>query len=141
MRSATTRTTTTLAMLLAGSLVGAGVAAAADRADRVPAAVPAGAPVSCIPLTAIRETQVRDDRTIDFVMRGRRPPAYRVVLPYACPEFGFERRFAYTTSLSQLCSSDIITVLRTGPLMRGASCGLAPFQPVTLDRDRRPTGR
>ena len=115
----------------------AGTAAAGLRADdRVPVAVPAGKPVSCIPLSSIRETRVRDDRTIDFVMRGRSPEAYRVTLPQGCPELGFEQRFGYATSLSQLCSTDIITVLRQAPLMRGASCGLAPFQPVTLPRRR-----
>jgi hypothetical protein len=67
---------------------------------------------------------------IDFVASGGR--AWRVTLPQGCPGLGFERRFAYETSLSQLCSTDIITVFTTAPVMRGASCGLAPFQPVTL---------
>ena len=107
-------------------------ASARDRPDRIPVATSAGAPVSCIPLAGIRSSEVRDDRTIDFVMRGNRPPAYRVVLPQSCPDLGFERRFSYATSLSQLCSTDIITVFSTAPVMRGASCGLAPFQPVTL---------
>jgi hypothetical protein len=121
------------ALLIIG-LAGAG--AARDRADRAPPATPAGPPVSCIPLSSIRSTAVRDDRTIDFMMRGNRPPTYRVVLPQACPDLGFEQRFAYATSLSQLCSSDIITVFSTAPVMRGASCGLAPFQPITLVRRR-----
>lgn len=108
------------------------IAAAAPAADRraPPAATPTGKPVSCISLSAIRETRVRDDRTIDFVMRGR--GIYRNVLPYACPSLGFEERFGYATSLSQLCSTDIITVLRTPPITAGASCGLGQFQPVTL---------
>ena len=109
-----------------------GVAVARDHADKVPVATPAGPPVSCVPLAAIRETRVRDDRTIDFFMRGGRSPVYRVTLPEGCPDLGFEQRFAYETSLSQLCSTDIITVLHTAPIQRGASCGLAPFQPVTL---------
>ena len=112
-------------------------AAAAARSDDGPVATPAGKPVSCILLASIRSSEVRDDRTIDFVVRGNRPPAYRVVLPQACPQLGFERRFAYETSLSQLCSTDIITVFSTAPVMRGASCGLAPFQPVTLARSHR----
>ncbi|WP_174291787.1 hypothetical protein [Sphingomonas bacterium] len=107
-------------------------AAGLSSRDRVPEAVPSGPAVHCIPLTSIRETQVRDDRTIDFITRARSPGAYRVTLPYACPELGFERRFAYETSLSELCSTDIITVLHEAPLTRGASCGLASFQPVTL---------
>ncbi len=104
-------------------------APAADR-NRVPDATPAGEPQSCIPLQQIRESRVRDDRTIDFTMTGKR--VYRNVLPAACPSLGFEQRFSYATSLSQLCSTDIITVLYTAPVMRGASCGLGQFQPVTL---------
>jgi hypothetical protein len=109
--------------LLAASAVSA-------RKQGVPVATPAGKPQSCIPLAQIRETRVRDDRTIDFIMSGRR--AYRNVLPNSCPQLGFEEAFSYSTSLSQLCSSDIITVLqKSTPLMRGASCGLGQFQPVT----------
>ena len=102
--------------------------------DRVPAATPAGEARSCIPITGIRESRVRSDQVIDFVMRGRE--VYRVTLPQGCPRLGFEERFSYATSLSQLCSTDIITVLtQSGPgLQRGASCGLSPFQPVTLGR-------
>ena len=113
-----------------------GLAAVAPARDRVPAATPAGEPVSCLPISQLRESRVRDDRTIDFFTAGRR--VYRVTLPQSCPELGFEQRFAYQTSLSQLCSTDIITVLReSGGLSRGASCGLAPFQPVTLASTRR----
>ena len=104
--------------------------AAAPARDRVPEATPTGKPLSCVPLQRLRESRVRDDRTIDFVTSGRQ--GYRVVLPDACPQLGFEKRFTYATSLSELCSSDIITVLQEPGLMRGASCGLAPFQPVTF---------
>ena len=111
------------------------LAAAAPAADRrqPPEATPTGKPVSCIPLTQIRETQVRDDSTIDFIMHGRNQ-VYRNTLPNSCPSLGFEQRFSYATSLSQLCSTDIITVLYTAPIMRGASCGLGQFQPVTLSK-------
>lgn len=106
-------------------------AGAAPAADRAPQATAAGKLESCIPLRGIRETKVRDDRTIDFIMSGKR--VYRNTLPGGgCPQLGFERRFSYATSLSQLCSTDIITVLTASPPMRGASCGLGQFQPVTL---------
>ena len=108
----------------------ASVAALAPAADRVPVAMPAGESRNCIPLAQIRRTAVRDDRTIDFFTGGGR--VYRNVLPSACPQLGFERRFAYGTSLGELCSTDMITVLFEAPLMRGASCGLGKFQPVTL---------
>jgi hypothetical protein len=112
--------------LLATLLVAAPCVAARD----VPAATPVGKPLGCIPLSRIRESRVRSDRVIDFVMRGR--DVYRVTLPAACPGLGSERRFAYTTALAQLCSGDIITVLYGSGPVRGASCGLAPFQPVQL---------
>ncbi len=106
------------------------IATGALTRDVVPPAIPAGKPVGCIPVVSIRETRVRDDRTIDFVMNGRK--VYRNTLPSSCPSLGFERRFTYATSLSQLCSTDIIAVLYDAPIMRGASCGLGKFQPVAL---------
>ena len=91
---------------------------------------PAGKPESCIPLHRIRETRVRSDSVIDFYTLGGK--VYRNTLPHSCPSLGFEEKFLYKTSLSQLCSTDIITVLRSGgDLMPGASCGLGQFQPVT----------
>ena len=114
--------------LLAGLALAVPAGAARDK-NAWKAATPSGAAVDCLQLTQIRETRVRDDQTIDFYTRGGK--VYRNVLPQSCPELGFEERFAYQTSLSQLCSVDIITVLRTAPLMRGASCGLGKFQPVT----------
>ncbi|NWK98221.1 hypothetical protein DM806_21650 [Sphingobium lactosutens] len=89
-----------------------------------------GEPADCIPIRSIQSTNVRDDQTIDFIMNGRK--IYRNTLPNSCPSLGFEKRFLYKTSLSQLCSVDIITVLwNSGPgLQPGASCGLGKFQPM-----------
>ena len=117
-------------LLLATVLAAITAPGAARDRDRIPAATPTGKPVSCIQLNQIRQSLVRSDRVIDFEVSGRR--YYRVTLPIACPELGFEQRFSYETSLSQLCSTDIITVLHSAPIMRGASCGLSEFQPVTL---------
>ena len=119
------------AVILAALAVLTTAAPAADRRGP-PMATPIGKPVSCIPLTQIRQSLVRDDRTIDFVMTGKR--VYRNTLPNACPSLGFEQRFSYATSLSQLCSTDIITVLYSAPIGRGPSCGLGEFQPVTLTK-------
>jgi len=107
----------------------AGPGAARDR-NAVPEATPDGPPVSCINLISIRQSHVRSDKVIDFEMSGGK--YYRNELPNACPQLGFEQRFSYQTSLSQLCSTDIITVLQDPPVMRGAGCGLGQFQPVTL---------
>jgi hypothetical protein len=90
---------------------------------------PSGKPEDCVQTSRIRETRVRDDKTIDFYMLGGQ--VYRNVLPQSCPQLGFEERFGYETSTGELCSVDIIHVLMSSPPMRGASCGLGQFQPVT----------
>ncbi len=123
-------------LLAAPMLTSAASGGAAQRRDGVPAATPNGEARTCIPLRSIRETRVRSDQVIDFVTTGR--GVYRVTLERPCPQLGFEERFSYATSLGQLCSQDIITVLTlTGGPTRGASCGLAPFQPVRLADRRR----
>jgi len=102
------------------------------HAANVPAATPTGPAVSCIPLAQIRESRVRDDWTIDFRMNGNQ--WYRNTLPNRCSSLGFQRAFSYSTSLSQLCNVDIITVFNNGGGPQGpmGSCGLGQFQPVTL---------
>lgn len=102
------------------------------RAD-LPAVRTTGAAVSCIPISTISESRVQDDWTIDFRSGVRQ--WYRVTLPQRCNSLGFYKTFRYRTSLSELCNTDIIEVIETGPSggMRGA-CGLAPFQPVELVR-------
>jgi hypothetical protein len=108
------------------------VASAATARDRKtpPEATLIGDAVSCVSLQSIRSTQVHGDSTIDFHMNGGK--VYRNTLPNSCPSLGFEERFLYKTSLSQLCSVDIITVLTSPGLSQGASCGLGKFQPVAL---------
>ena len=123
-----------LVLVVTASLLigGAGVAFAKRDRNIAPEAKEAGKALSCVPLRQIRETRVYGDQTIDFRMLGGK--TYRNKLPYSCPQLGFEERFSYKTSLSQLCSTDIITVLNTsgGDLNRGASCGLGEFQPVEI---------
>ena len=113
------------------SVVLAGIALPALAKETPDPYVPAnGAPIDCVQIQSIRSTSVRDDRTIDFIMNGKK--IYRNSLPSSCPSLGFEKRFSYRTSLSQLCSVDIITVLWNvgSGLQPGASCGLGKFQPM-----------
>ena len=107
----------------------ASVATARDR-NAIPDATAAGEAVNCVSLQSIRSTRVHGDSTIDFHMGGGK--VYRNTLPNSCPNLGFQESFLYKTSLSQLCSVDIITVLQSPGLSRGASCGLGKFQPVKL---------
>jgi hypothetical protein len=118
--------------LAAAILLTLALPAGAARPKWLPPATPAGPALNCIRLNDIRETRVRDDQTIDFYSRSGK--IYRNTLANRCPSLGFEERFSYATSLSQLCSVDIITVLQQtgGQLTRGASCGLGSFQPVTI---------
>jgi hypothetical protein len=90
--------------------------------------IPGAKPQSCVQLSAIRDTRVRDDNTIDFYMRDG--TIFRNTLPNRCPRLGFEEAFSYRTSIGQLCSVDIITVVPRGGGVPGVSCGLGPFTPV-----------
>ena len=114
-------------------LTGIGIAllaAGTAIAKPVPPATPSGKPIDCINTQDIRETRVRDDSIIDFYLNGGR--TYRNTLPFKCSGLGFNQGFAYQTSINRLCSVDIITVIQQGGgPMRGASCGLGKFQPVT----------
>lgn len=109
-----------------------------DRPRERPAASPAarvtGPAEDCVSVTQLRESRIRDDSTIDFIRGGNR--AWRVTLPNSCPGLRSNDAFTYSTSLTQLCSNDIIYVLQHtgGSLERGAGCGLGPFVPVELER-------
>ena len=95
-----------------------------------PKSVAAAATISCVELSRIREARVVDDRTIDFYVGNHE--VLRNTLPNGCPQLGFERAFTYSTSLSKLCSVDIITVItQGGGVHTGASCGLGAFVPYT----------
>ncbi len=107
--------------------------AASAPSSKVPEAKVVGEAVSCLHRNDYRETRVRDDRTIDFIGSGGR--AWRNTLPYTCSGLGFNEAFGYSTSISQLCSTDIIWVIEQGSeARRGASCGLGKFVPVELPK-------
>lgn len=127
-----------MALLAAGCAASSeSSASAAGPATPVPGyadgARPVGAKIDCIDTHQIRETIVRDDRTIDFRLTNGR--VVRNTLPNRCPQLGFEKAFSYATSINRLCSVDMITVLtRAGGLTPGMTCGLGDFQPVELAR-------
>jgi hypothetical protein len=107
-------------------------AASASARRTAPAAVAEGQPIDCVRTSMIDRTRVYGDSVIDFHMRDGR--VYRNTLPLSCPNLGFEERFAYKTSIGQLCSVDTITVLPTGGSIPGPTCGLGQFQPVKISR-------
>lgn len=87
----------------------------------------------CLPLTQINDTTVVDNKTILFKMNNGK--VYRNVLPYSCPGLGFNKSFAYKTSLSVLCDLDTITVLDSDNRL-GATCGLGKFEVYHPKKDK-----
>ena len=119
-----------LTLLSAVAGAGATDAPAATPEKQVSSDAPA---THCIRLYAIRSSKVIDGQTILFELSGNKTLVNR--LPRKCPGLGVEKRFLYKTSLNQLCSQDLITVLTS--FGRGATCGLGKFEeyvpPETLE--------
>lgn len=84
---------------------------------------------NCVSLNRISRTKVLDDRTVFFEMRGKKHYVNR--MDRKCPSLKREERFMYKTSIGQLCSIDIITVL-DGFGRSWASCGLGKFEEIEL---------
>ena len=95
---------------------------------RAPAVETLGEPVNCILTSRIRNTDVQDDYTIDFVMLGG--DVYRNTLPRRCPNLGFDEAFAYKNSTGQLCDIETIEVVNQSSAGRGPACSLGKFVPV-----------
>jgi hypothetical protein len=89
-----------------------------------------GEPKSCVRRSQIRSTNVIDNQTIDFKMRGG--DIYRNTLPHKCGGLGFEESFSYRTSVNQLCNVDIIRVLDStaGQIRERNACGLGKFHKI-----------
>jgi len=125
---------TAIAALTWALLAAAGAVVADDESgdgDRGDTAEVAAGAETCVPLQAIKRTEIVDDRTVLFYMRGGAVFVNR--LPRRCAGLKRADSFMYETSLSQLCNVDLITVLRRfGPgFSRGPSCGLGLFEPIT----------
>lgn len=89
-------------------------------------------PVDCVSTTRIRQTEIIDDRTILFYLRGGR--VYNNILDRDCPDLKREDRFAYEVRGGRLCSVDMIRVLpRIGGIGFGATCRLGDFHPITRE--------
>lgn len=109
----------------------------AERPAVSPAAEVVGKPVSCIPLARIQDTRIRDDWTIDFISSGNN--AWRNTLTSRCSGLKLYNAITYSTSLSELCNTDIVYVLETvgGRPQRGPACSLGQFVPVKLKKPER----
>ena len=90
-------------------------------------------PQRCIQLSRINNTEVVDEKTIAFYLRGGR--IYLNQLRRECRGLSDSKPFSYRTSTGRLCSVDSITVLENYGfgLTPGASCGLGMFVPIDED--------
>lgn len=88
-------------------------------------------PEDCIPASRIDSTEVIDDNTIVFHMRGR-DEVYVNYLPRRCPNLAREDRFTYRLRSTQLCSVETITVIEDFGFRPGFTCRLGDFYPVTV---------
>jgi hypothetical protein len=87
-------------------------------------------PVDCIIVSRIDKTDIIDDQTVLFFMRGNKQ-IYRNYLPRKCPGLEVEDRFGYQVHSSRLCKVDMLTVLpRIGI---PTTCRLGEFQPITRE--------
>ena len=87
-----------------------------------------GKPVSCVQLNQLGPSQTVD-RTAIIYGQGR--TLYLNRLPHGCPGLTHFTYPVVTTSLSQLCSADILTIVDQGTHMTMGSCGLGEFVPYT----------
>jgi hypothetical protein len=116
-----------VSLCAAALIAGAATSAADDKEefDRTPR--------DCVATTSIDRTQILDDQTILFHMRGKK--VFRNYLPKNCPGLKREGRFMYQTTQSRLCDFDTVTVLEEwgGRFTPGFTCKLGDFQPITRE--------
>jgi hypothetical protein len=91
-------------------------------------------PRDCLAVSRIRSTDILDDRTILFFLRGNKL-VFRTYLPRECPGLERNDRFAYEARNGQLCDVDVITVLEQMgvSLSPTFTCRLGKFIPITAE--------
>ena len=87
----------------------------------------------CINLRRLRSTDVINDRTIIFRLRGGE--IYLNIVPRTCPGLGRERRISYSSNVNAICEIDHVAVLHAGAgnMFEGARCRLGVFHRISDD--------
>ncbi len=97
-------------------------------------------PEDCIVSRSIKDTDIVDDKTILFNMRGGK--IYRNNLDHKCRGLKREESFMYETKTGRLCDIDVIKVLDDfsgvttngiRPQIVGPSCFLGKFYPISKE--------
>ena len=108
-------------ILTAGLLLACGLTPAfAKTKDKPDPYVPSGTPVDCISISQIRSSSVRDDRTIDFEVSGKK--IYRNSLPNSCPAWASSGAFP----IAPACPSFVRSTSSPCCSMPGRACNRAP---------------
>lgn len=97
---------------------------------------------NCLNLHSVQRMEIVDEHHILFFMRDGR--AYNNHLSRRCPGLRRNDTIMYRTTLNQLCSIDMFTVLDNigGGFMPGATCSFGKFHPATEDEaDARGAGQ
>ena len=89
--------------------------------------------VRCISSRPIRRTEVLDDETILFYLRGA--TIYLNHLPKPCKRLAKAGRFMYRTTIARLCRSDQFNILidAGSGLAAGRTCKLGSFYRITKE--------
>jgi hypothetical protein len=86
----------------------------------------------CLQLSAIDHTEIRDDQTILFFMKGGK--VWKNTLTFSCPALKLEGGFKYETDTQQICSElQTIHVVNSGGL-----CELGQFTPYVAYAPPKP---
>ena len=85
----------------------------------------------CVRINDIEKIDIVDADTLVF--RMRRGKVYKNELPHRCPGLRSNDTLMYRSSVGQLCSVDVVTILEDWGFgfAPGASCGLGMFEPIT----------
>jgi len=114
----------TRAMAAAGCALLLGLAGYAGKSHAATTGV-------CIPTSAIHHTEITDDSTILFHMKGGK--IWKNSLHFPCFNLKFQGGFQYTTDYDEICANQqTIRVLQEGVGRRlGAACTLGEFTPYS----------
>ena len=118
------RNITTRAMAAAGCALVLGFAGHAGSSHAATTGV-------CIPTSSIDHTEIPDNSTILFHMKGGK--VWKNSLNSPCFNLKFQGSFQYTTDYDEICANQqTIRVLQPGAGMRlGAACMLGEFSPYS----------
>lgn len=117
-------------LVLLATLLMTSACAISDQHEVEDAELPEGAE-NCVHLRTVDHIEILDEQHILFFMRNG--TIFNNHLPRKCPGLRRNDTIMYRTSLNQLCSIDMFTVLDNigGAFMPGPACSLGKFYPAT----------